>query len=98
MNEKIKKALICFLNEEIVVSSWGLTNTSIKKSSIEFDVTGFLYQGKIKVIPLESGYRVIFGKKYTLECSLTELVQKIDSIVEKTDNYEADVRDWIIHN
>lgn len=96
MNETIKKALVCLLNEEIVVTSWGICNICIQEASIEFDVSGFLYQGNVKVIPNKSGYRIIFNNDDYLDCSLVELVKTLDSKIEKSDNYEADLRDWLV--
>ena len=96
MNETIKKAVVCLLNEEVVVTSWGISNISIKEVSIEFDVSGFLYQGNVKVIPIKSGYRIFFNNDEYLDCSLEELVKTLDSKIEKSDNYEADLRDWLV--
>ena len=97
MNRMIKKALICLLNNEVVVCSWGLTNININESSIEFDVFGFLYQGNVKISPIEFGYRIDLGNNVFIESSLEDLVYKIDTLVEKSDNYENDLRDWILH-
>ena len=51
MNKKIKKALVCLLNEEAIVISWGITNLNINDTSFVFEVSGFLFQGKVEVIP-----------------------------------------------
>ena len=96
MNENIKRALVCLLNEKVIVTSWGINNISIKETSIEFDVCGFLYQGRVKVIPIKSGYRIIVCNDDFFDCSLDELVRTLDSKIEKSDNYEADLQDWLV--
>ena len=50
MNEKIKKALVCLLNEEVIVTSWGVTNLNINDTSFMFEVSGFLFQGKLLML------------------------------------------------
>ena len=98
MDKKIKKALIRLLHEETVIASWGINNILIYKDFIEFDVSGFLYQGKVKVLPLISGYRINLDNGDFFDCSLVDLVKTLDSKIEKSDNYEADLRDWLVHD
>ena len=95
MNKKIKKALVCLLNEEAIVISWGITNLNINDTSFVFEVSGFLFQGKVEVIPCESGYSIILNNAEITKCSLEELVSTLDSKIEKMDNYESQLQEWL---
>lgn len=95
MNEKIKNALVCFLNEEIIVTSWGVTNLNINDTSFMFEVSGFHFQGKVEVIPCESGYSIKLNNAEITKCSLEELVRTLDSQIERVDNYESLLQEWL---
>ena len=95
MNKKIKKALVCLLNEEAIVISWGITNLNINDTSFVFEVSGFLFQGKVEVIPCESGYSIKLNNAEITKCSLEELVSTLDSKIEKMDNYEFQLQEWL---
>ena len=95
MNEKIKKALVCLLNEEVIVTSWGITNLNIKDTSFMFEVSGFLFQGKVEMIPCESGYSIKLNNAEIATCSLEELVRTLDSKIERVDNYESLIQEWL---
>lgn len=95
MDEKIKKALVCLLNEEVIVSSWGVTNLNINDISFMFEVSGFLFQGKVEVIPCESGYSIKLNNAEITKCSLEELVRTLDSKIERVDNYESLLQKWL---
>lgn len=95
MDEKIKKALVCLLNEEVIVSSWGVTNLNINDMSFMFEVSGFLFQGKVEVIPCESGYSIKLNNAEITKCSLEELVRTLDSKIERVDNYESLLQKWL---
>lgn len=95
MNKKIKIALVCLLNEEAIVISWGITNLNINDTSFVFEVSGFLFQGKVEVIPCESGYSIKLNNAEITKCSLEELVSTLDSKIEKMDNYESQLQEWL---
>lgn len=95
MNEKIKKALVCLLNEEVIVTSWGVTNLNINDTSFMFEVSGFLFQGKVEVIPCESEYSIKLDNAEITKCSLEELVSTLDSKIERVDNYESQLQEWL---
>lgn len=95
MNNKIKNALIALLNDEVTVASWGISNITIKESSFEFMVSGFVYQGKVSVSIHNSVYLVTLDNGCSEECDLDNLVQYLDSIIEKTPNYDIAVLKWL---
>ena len=96
MNKNVKKALICLLKEEEKVSSWGITNITIDESSINFKVDGFLYKGSLSIRCDETYYEIHFECGKILKClDATELTDILDSNIEKTDNYQQDIENWL---
>lgn len=95
MNEKIRTALISLLNEEVIVASWGFSSLTIKDTSFEFFVSGFIYQGKVTVAVQESGYLISLDNGRVFKCAVNNLVKCLDSIIEKTFEYDAKIIEWI---
>ena len=95
MNDKIKKALVSLINEEIVVTSWGITNIIINDTSVGFEVSGFLYKGKVELSICESGYSIKLDNADIIQCSLEELVRTLDTKIERSENYESQLREWL---
>lgn len=96
MNKNVKKALVCLLKEEEKVSSWGISNINIDESSIKFNVDGFLYKGCISIKCDETYYDIHFEGDKKLRClNATELADILDSNIEKTDNYQHDLENWL---
>ena len=83
------------VHEEAIVISWGITNLNINDTSFVFEVSGFLFQGKVEVIPCESGYSIKLNNAEITKCSLEELVSTLDSKIEKMDNYESQLQEWL---
>ena len=95
MNEKIKKALVYLLNEDIVVTSWGITNININDTSVRFEVSGFLYKGKVELTPCESGYFIKLDNTENIHCQLEELVRTLDTKIERGESYESQLQEWL---
>ena len=95
MNEKIKKALVYLLNEEIVVTSWGITNININDTSVRFEVSGFLYKGKVELTPCESRYIIKLDNAENIHCQLEELVRTLDTKIERGESYESQLQEWL---
>ena len=90
MNEKIKKALIILLNDELTVASWGISNITINESYFEFMVSGFIYQGKVSISIKNSNYLITFENGYSEECNIDNLVHYLDATLKKiADNDNA---------
>lgn len=96
MDKNVKNALIYLLKEEDIVSSWGISHISIDDSSINFVVDGFLYKGQIKILCNDSYYEIRFNNGKTKRClDATELPKILDSNIEKTENYQHDLENWL---
>jgi hypothetical protein len=96
MNKNIKKALVYLLNEEVIVTSWGISNINIEDTSIGFEVSGFIYQGKVQVsLYNDDGYKINFDTGESVICSIEELTKTLDSKIERTENYESCLREWM---
>lgn len=95
MCEEIREALISLLNEEIKVVSWGVSNIIINDTSFEFCVSGFIFEGKVMVNLHESDYQVCFDNGDVIECSLNNLVDTLDLKIEKTSEYDTQIKEWL---
>ena len=96
MDKNVRNALICLLKEEDKVSSWGISNISIDDSSINFVVDGFLYKGHVRILCDESYYKIRFDNGKTIRClDATELPDILDFNIEKTENYQHDLENWL---
>lgn len=96
MNEYLKKALVCFLKEEENVSSWGISNIHIDDSSINFNVDGFIYKGRISIRHDDTNYEIYFEHGKKLRCEdATALTDILDANIEKTDKYLHDLENWL---
>ncbi len=92
----LKKGLIFLLSEEEIVSSWGISNITIDENSINFNVDGFLYKGRISIKYVETYFEISFGCDKKVRCvDATELTEILDSNIEKTDNYQHDLENWL---
>ena len=96
MNKNVKKALICLLQEEDKVSSWGISKINIGENSINFNVDGFLYKGCASIKCDETCYEIYFEHGEIIRCSdAGELTDLLDSNIEKTENYQKDLENWV---
>ena len=96
MDKNLKKGLIFLLSEEEIVSSWGISNITIDENSINFNVDGFLYKGRISIKYVETYFEISFGCDKIVRCvDATELTEILDSNIEKTDNYQHDLENWL---
>ena len=88
-SNEIRDVLVALLEDNIVVTSWGLSNLTVKDGIIFFSVNGLKYKGEIsiKVSDLQSGYDLHIGEKTIKGCKLNLIVKTIDYEVEYSPNY-----------
>lgn len=96
MDEKVKNALVCLLNKDEIISSWGINNISIEERSISFDVEGLIYKGNICIRCDKPDYEIQFEDGRTIQCSIGKLVDILDVHIETTDNYLRDLENWVL--
>ena len=89
-----------------IVMSWGYHQPSVYKEDgmegLRFRVQGFKHTGYVAVLynPGSDYFEVElqddmgYAKARVEDVCFTELVDKIDELVERTDNYEADIEGW----
>ncbi len=97
VNEIAQYITTIFKNNMVIVMSWGFdeAKASVYKdmASLEFSVSGFLYQGKV-IVSYNQGvdYFEIFTfekdsvKNHDTNICFDELVSKLDVIIETTDS------------
>jgi len=104
--EMAKYILTILLSNRMVVMSWGTHNAKTIKNGIRFQVNGFKHTGfveivynhgkdlfDIKLISLE--YEV---KKELNSIYFDELLDTVDNAVERVDNYDQAVSDFLRNN
>ena len=96
MNKKVKIALAYLLNEEEKVTSWGISNILIKENSIHFHVEGLIYKGYIFIRCDKPYYKIIFDDGKSIQCTVAELVNVLDTNIEMTRNYIHDLKSWFL--
>lgn len=95
MNVYIRKALVMLLSEEIVVSSWGITNISVSADYCKFHVDGFCYIGFVEITYQEGLYKVLFEDGRVIESTLEKLVIVLDANIEKASSYDRWLTEWL---
>lgn len=89
-----------------ILMSWGINNLNYVYRSksdyyVEFEVQGFKYQGKIQILyNLDSdSFRIKLLNdsliKEVDEVYINEVITVLDNLIEKTDNYDEDVENWL---
>lgn len=90
----IKRLLVAFIDESVIVTSWGITNIRIGNEMIEFNVSGLLYKGSVTIKDFDSFYNIKMS-----DCEFTSNLESIvgilDRKIEMSDNYTADLIDWL---
>lgn len=96
LSYRIKLVIKKFLEEQIIVASWGISNVIINEESIQFEVCGFLYHGVVLiVIDDHQDYSIKIGSE-TLNCKIDDIVETIDEKVEKGDGYDLTIKHWLL--
>jgi len=91
LSNEIKMLLLSFLNDDIIVSSWGIYNITISSSSLKFKVNGLKYQGFVNIEYQDKYYLVVIGGRTFKVCTPEEVLKKMDDEIEQTKNYICDL-------
>lgn len=98
LNKTIKSAMISLLNEEIVVTSWGISDISIKENSFCFHVDGFRYKGSVSIISNDlDTLDVELANKQIHNIKPEDILTTLDEIIEASDNYLDELQIWVEH-
>ena len=95
MNKNLKRAIVALLQEKEIVSSWGISNILIKESAFSFQVDGFIYNGSICIMCNASYCEVEFDNGKTIRCNVHDLLNVLDTIIEKDKNYLLNLEEWL---
>ena len=97
------KYILAILRSQLmIVFSWGLDPSSVRlvENGVAFNVSGYKHQGRVEVV-YDEGWDLFIVKTIKPDGSIKEqqegvyadgLVQVIDGMVEKTDDYATRVR------
>lgn len=89
--KNLRMLLICLLKNDIVVTSWGLTDITISETELIFKVAGFKYRGKVKieVSDCTDFYNVYFEGGDIENCDIEHIVEILDMKIENDEsNYQ----------
>lgn len=104
--EMAKYILTILLSNRVVVMSWGTHNAKTIKNGIRFQVNGFKHTGFVEII-YNYGKDLFDVKLIGLENEVLkempaiyfdELLETIDYAVERVDNYDKAVKDFLRNN
>lgn len=96
MNMKIKEILLLFLKEKVVTASWGISNIRILPNNLMFSVEAMEYKGVVQISPInDTDCMVCLSGKAVFKCHIKNLVFKLDSLIERSDNYYANLLSWL---
>lgn len=99
-----KKIISLLLKDETIPMSWGVTEFKCAAEGVAFSVNGFKFKGDVLIVSTNkqcSKFDVAFLKGGDVveeknNIKAKNLVKTIDNYVEKTDNYDADRKDWVL--
>lgn len=94
LSNSIRQALLVLLNQDIITTSWGVSDICIKESYVCFSVEGFRYKGSVVISEHDDGYMVTMGED-VLFCKLNSLVSNLDESIEKAADYENQIENWL---
>ena len=97
ITQETRDALLAFWNNKSITSCWGIHNIKIASDTITFDVEGLIYSSPISVeCTYPNNYTIKFNNNITIPCTLESLVDLIDTQIEHSTDYIADVAEWIV--
>ena len=94
MEKELKIVMLTLLADKIKAMSWGITNILITNVEIEFNVSGFLYQGKVH-ITAKDGVCCISLQGKEIKCSIGEITGTLDMLIERGSNYTSELEAWV---
>lgn len=95
LDKNIRHLLIELLKNEVIVSSWGISDIAINKENISFSTNGFLFIGVVNIetiIGCVDSYYVYFNNKFRDKVELVNLISFLDNAIEKTQNYPDTIK------
>lgn len=96
MNLEIKNILLLFLEEKVVIASWGMSDIRVQDNSLIFSVKAMVYQGIVKISPISATHcSVYLSGKIKFRCETENLVSKLDKLIESSGNYYSNLLNWL---
>lgn len=84
ISENLRKLLFCLIKNDVIVTSWGLTDINISESKLIFSVNGFKYRGKVKieVSDCTDFYNIYFEGNDMEKCDIVQIISFLDMKIE----------------
>lgn len=88
-------------SQKVIMWSWGFHSPIAVENGLRFKVNGFKHKGTVEILYIEGKdlfkVNLIKGQKTIKtvdDVYLDSLVNVIDGLVERTENYMTDVQNW----
>ena len=98
MTENIRRIILDFISNPIVVASWGIASIDIKHDSIYFSVEALKYRGKIIINDLNDVVQIILENNCKTSTKPDIVMQVIDDLIESGPNYNRELKKWVVGN
>lgn len=95
LTPEMRKLLKEFLKSYIVPLSWGMNNIQLLDNELVFEVSGFKYQGQIRIRCEVNENYLIYKNNEIIHCRLDSILIILDQIIEHTDDYGGHLESWL---
>lgn len=90
----------CLTRQKMVVFSWGFQKATALENGLRFNVNGFIHKGIVEVIYNDGtdyfDIKLIkngITKSLTTNVEVSELIEVLDYLIEKVENYDERVKE-----
>lgn len=98
MTENIKSILLNFIENPIIVASWGISEINVNHDSISFAVSAIKYVGKVIIEDNDTSVSIKLNNANFYTSNITIVTTAIDDLIENGPNYSRELRKWVIDN
>jgi len=94
-----KYIMDCLSRQKMIVFSWGFHKPTALENGLRFIVNGFIHKGIVDIIYNEGAdlfdiklIKNSVTKSYTPNVAVSELIEVLDCLIEKVENYDERVK------
>lgn len=98
MTENIKSILWDFIENPIIVASWGISEINVKHNSISFAVSAIKYVGKVIIEDNGTFVSIKLNNSNFSTSNLCIVTSAIDDLIENGPNYSRALKKWVLES
>ena len=92
----LRQLIVLMMENETIVTSWGISNIRVQESSLSFLVNGFRYQGEVIIDGTNKDALVIKMGDATKEFkNPNDIIDELDQVIESSGDYEVSLLNWL---